>query len=721
MADDSKKNVQVKHPHLPFIIGAVVFLVYALTLNHGVGLRGLPLMAQMTGWTWQPMSAHPLLKLVCAPLQLIPAPWLPVALNLVSALTAAMTLAVLARSVQLLPLNRLRIQRMFVRNSLGLFSRRDAWVPAVMAVVTGGLELGFWQEATSASGEMLDVLLLAVSVWCLLEYRQTRQYPWLDRASVVWGIGMAENWTMQLSLPLFLGALFWLRGLNEVRTRFIYRMAGLLLAAFSTVILLSLSGSLLPHVGGTSGPTFAESLAGLRQSFFSAQIGFWESHPLFTLLVLLYFLLAALPMSLHLKREGSYHVSLQARVQLLIFEYLYGFCLLAGLWLALGPNGGPTEMMARYYGSSSPLLSLCYINALGVGYYTAHFLLIFGADWESIRRHDQRFRPPPYMPERLRYILPPLLHVLPLVMLIALAVRNFNTIEQVNRTPLEQYGELAAKMLPTGGGILLSEDDQRLWVLQAALVKRPDHDRWILINADWLARPEYRTALEHHYPLAWPQTNPDALLTDRQVAALLYQLAATNRIYYFHPSFGHFVEGLRAEPHGLAFRLTQPEGPPNGRAISSADILQENKTFWDQTVATDLQLEEKFTATIPKRPFRLRARQLLSLPPSRSSQSRLLGIWYSVALDDWGAWLQTAGQSAAARQRFEQALALYPQNPAAIIHLSENTNLGGMDVSIPLEMIFPLDESAKSLPRPMNQNLFNQRLNDVMSIPRDGH
>ena len=121
MTEFSKRNVPIRHPRLPWIIGAAALLIYGLTLNHGVSLRGLPLTAEMAGWTWQPRSDQPLLKLAYVPLQFVPAAWLPVSLNLLSALTAALTLVVLTRSVQLLPLNRLRIQRMFVRNSLGLF------------------------------------------------------------------------------------------------------------------------------------------------------------------------------------------------------------------------------------------------------------------------------------------------------------------------------------------------------------------------------------------------------------------------------------------------------------------------------------------------------------------------------------------------------------------------------------------------------------------------
>ena len=82
MTEELPKSVRVRHRRLPLIIGAVALLIYALTLNHGVSLRGLPLVAHMTGWTWQPKATQPLLSLAYLPLRLLPAASLPVILNL---------------------------------------------------------------------------------------------------------------------------------------------------------------------------------------------------------------------------------------------------------------------------------------------------------------------------------------------------------------------------------------------------------------------------------------------------------------------------------------------------------------------------------------------------------------------------------------------------------------------------------------------------------------
>jgi len=44
-------------------------------------------------------------------------------------------------------------------------------------------------------------LLRGWRIWCLLEYRVSRDVRWLKAAAVVWGAGMAEDWVMLFTLP----------------------------------------------------------------------------------------------------------------------------------------------------------------------------------------------------------------------------------------------------------------------------------------------------------------------------------------------------------------------------------------------------------------------------------------------------------------------------------------------------------------------------------------
>jgi hypothetical protein len=186
----------------PFKIALVALLVYVITISRGVTINSLSLSSKIAGWDWIPMADHPLLWLLTLPMRLLPANGAIFSLNLFSAITAALTLALLARTVQLLPWDR-------PWDNAG---RWASLMPVLLACTACGLTFNFWQEATAATGEMLDLLLLAAAIWLSLEYRMRREPRWLNAAVFVWGLGMAENWVMMLTLPLFIAGVIWLQG-----------------------------------------------------------------------------------------------------------------------------------------------------------------------------------------------------------------------------------------------------------------------------------------------------------------------------------------------------------------------------------------------------------------------------------------------------------------------------------------------------------------------------
>src|ERR1035437_3236820 len=93
-------------PFLPWTVAAGMLLVYLVTLSHWVTLSSLPLLGQVAGWDWPKNNLGPLHFLVTYPFRWLPVNWLPVVLNLFAAICAALTLALLARSVALLPHDR---------------------------------------------------------------------------------------------------------------------------------------------------------------------------------------------------------------------------------------------------------------------------------------------------------------------------------------------------------------------------------------------------------------------------------------------------------------------------------------------------------------------------------------------------------------------------------------------------------------------------------------
>ena len=109
---------------------------------------------------------------------------------------------------------------------------RFAWVAPVLAALVCGLQLSFWENATSAvadwpvaaSNEMLDLLLFAYILRCVLESRLDEERPWLARASFIYGLAITNNWAMVAYLPLFLVALIWIKGLSFFNPQFLARM-----------------------------------------------------------------------------------------------------------------------------------------------------------------------------------------------------------------------------------------------------------------------------------------------------------------------------------------------------------------------------------------------------------------------------------------------------------------------------------------------------------------
>ena len=156
---------------LPWLLAAAMLLVYWLTLNRWVSLFNLRSVAKISGWTWQPEVMNPVTFLVTCPLRWLPAPVIPLALNLFSAVCAALALGLLARSVALLPQDRTDAQRKREASVFSFLTTGSAWLPPLLAVLVCGLQLTFWERATNWTGEMFDLLLFAVVVWSLLEYR----------------------------------------------------------------------------------------------------------------------------------------------------------------------------------------------------------------------------------------------------------------------------------------------------------------------------------------------------------------------------------------------------------------------------------------------------------------------------------------------------------------------------------------------------------------------
>ena len=209
---------------MPWLLGATMFILYVITLNRWVTLANLLPVAKLSGFLWQPDISNPLLFLFTLPFRLLPVAAVPLAVNLFAAACAAVTLALLARSVAILPHDRTTAQRMRERNDFAFMTARSAWFPPALAVGLLGLQFGFWQNATNFTGEMLNLLVFSFIIWLLLEYRLDERPGRLTLAALVYGAGMTDNWALIGFLPVFIAAIIWLKGWEFFSLRFLSRM-----------------------------------------------------------------------------------------------------------------------------------------------------------------------------------------------------------------------------------------------------------------------------------------------------------------------------------------------------------------------------------------------------------------------------------------------------------------------------------------------------------------
>ena len=378
---------------LPWLLAAAALAVYWFTLNRWVSLPDLEGVARISGWTWLPELANPLLFLVTCPFRWLPATQVPIALNVFSAVCAAATLGLLARSVALLPHDRTDAQRRRERSDFSFLTIGSAWLPPILAVAVCGLQLTFWEHATNFTGDMFDLLLFAFVIWLLLEYRLDERAGRLYLAVAVYGAGMAENWGMVGFLPVFIAAIIWIRGLAFFNLRFLQGMVLCGLAGMSLVLLLPIWAVVSGKIPGAFGWLALKSSLvpqyNVLKYFFLAVI-----HPQQYFEVLLLVVAYLIPLFvLAIRWQSSFGDSSQMGMALasFMFHVVHAIILFICLWLVFDPTFSPRE---KGFG-----LTFYYLIALSVGYYSGYFLLVFG------KKASGRSQPPP-PPSPLQFLNP---------------------------------------------------------------------------------------------------------------------------------------------------------------------------------------------------------------------------------------------------------------------------------------------------------------------------
>lgn len=671
---------------LPWLLGGVMLVVYLATVNHWISFANIGTVVKISGW-WTPEAYNPLSYLVTYPFRWLPQGIVPFALNMFSAACAALTLGLLARSVAVLPQDRTDAQRKREQSDFAFLTIPAAWLPPVLAVLVGGLQLSFWQHATNYTGEMLDLLLFAFLVWSLLEYRLDEQENRLFVASFVCGASMSENWAMVSFFPVFLGAIIWIRGWSFFNWQFLRRIiiCGLLGMLFYLVLpLLAVFSSNVPV-------TFWEALKTnlLPQYYVFKNFFYLAFHPIqsaeFLSLILAY-LFPLLVLSLRWRPSFGDRSPTGIALTSFVFHIVHAVFLLLLVWMAFDP-----PFSLRHLGGNSTMLTLYYLGALSIGYYTGYFLLVFGKR-ELPSRKNRRPRPP----SPLNPVMTAAIFLLAAVVVTGLACRNLPQVRATNGDDLWRYASSLEQKLPAGGGYIVSDDLQRLTLVESALARHGREKSFVPLQTESLLLPGYHRFLHKKFPKQWPELvsatqtnvlNPVGLI---QVFAML---SRTNELYYLHPSFGYYFEAFYPEPHGLVYKMKLlPDDtllPPK----ADAALVAENETFWTQEIAPTLKAVEKAVTPVdPDAPksFSQTLFHFLQIAPEPSEVHASLGTYYSRSLDFWAVALQRAGDWERAAGHFATATNLNPDNIVAHINLEFNQqHRAGQSVPVELSRTTP--------------------------------
>jgi tetratricopeptide (TPR) repeat protein len=654
---------------LPWFLALAAFAVYWLTLNRWISPLNFERVARVSGWTWQPDLIGPVTFLVTYPLHWLPASQIPLALNVLSAVCAALALGLLARSVALLPHDRTEAQRKRERSDFSFLTLGSAWLPPVLAVVGCGLQMSFWENATNFTGEMLDLLLFAFVIWSLLEYRLDEREGRLFLAAVVYGASLANNWAMVGFFPAFVVAVVWNRGLSFFNLQFIRRMLVCGLLGMTFYFLLPL----LTVISGKTPLTFWEALKSnlIPQYQLLKYLFVCGLHPQQHLEYIALFLAYLLPLFVMAIRWGSSfgdHSPIGMVITSLLFHLSCAAFLGFTIWMTFDPPFSPRQLTL-----GAPLLTLYYLGALSIGYYTGYFLLVFGKE-AVIRFQLPQSGPLKFLDSAVIVSL----WLFAAATVTGLVYRNTPQIRDTNDDTFQKYASLVTMNLPPTGGFLLSDDPFRLYLVEAALARSGRGKDYVPLDTRSLVWPHYLRFLHDKFPQKWP-----ALVTAKDVnpvnplglVAALSLLAKTNELFYLHPSFGYYFEQFYAEPNGLVYRLKPlPDNtllPP----LPDKNQIATNEAFWSQLASRTFDPIERAVAPSDPNAPRSRGERLLDrfhIAREPHRHAALAGFYYSRSLVFWGVQLQRANELEKAAACFALASKINPDNVVAQINLAFN-------------------------------------------------
>ena len=675
MTDNSNPLKSFAATRLPWAVALGSLVLYLTTLHSWISFASLPAVSDVGGWNDLSQSVAPLLYLLTLPLKLLPASMVPMAMNVLAAVFGALTLAMLARSVVLLPHDRTKEQRQREQSAHSLLSLRSSWMPALFAAMVCGLQLSFWQHATAGTGEMLNVLLFAFVIRCLLEYRIGHKTRWLTRAVLVYAMGITNNWGMVGFLPLFCVALFWTARMQLFREGLALKLALNALVGLSLYLLLPVVAVL-----SGSGENFLDVLManlGLQKSF----LGSLFSQRLMVLVMASTAILPLLLVSIRWPANFGDTNAAASAITTALIRLVHFLFLAVCIYVAFDHVVSPRKLvnLPQVTGIGAPFLTFYYLGALSIGYFWGYLLLLSGK--EEVRKWQK----PSELGKALNRGLHIGLQVAALVVIGVLAWRNAETIHANNKNDVTGiYAKWLAGSLPAGKAILFTDNDMspQSQLLQAELARTGGGQQYLMVQTHQLESPDYQSRLTKR-DSAWPEL-PEEVASSKHVDKffILDRLRAINThtpIYYLHPSFGYFFERFYPQSVKGIFRLL-----PYPSESDSLDKPPLTRDQVDASTALAKTVGQQFGAT---------AAQSGRLRESRFLDSPTIMSWLSRNLNQRGVDLARNNHPEAAEKLFLAACSLYQGNPKG--NLMAQANLRQVSPGSSFEFYGELDKLIK--------------------------
>ncbi len=631
-------------------IGGAAILLYFVTLSHWVTLDSLENVSRVTGWNPLPTPARPLAWTLFAVFRLLPEAWIPLAANIFTALVAVLVLALLARCVSLLRYDVLPEGDVRKGSQVGLLTIKSAWMPPVLAALICGLQLGFWEHATAATGEMPALLLFAFAMRCLLEFRINKNESFLALGVATFGAGMADNWVMLGYFPMLIAALIGLKGFSPcLNPRFLFRMAACGLAGILLCLLLPMLATLI--VSGSS-----EMWAMLLEHFRTQKRILWllklAPFRLLALIAVIPFLILSVRWKSHTIQpaddtpQGVFFAKVMG-------HFIHGLFLVVALWLALEPRVGPKD-----FDAAAIFLVQGFIWAMVAGY-CAGYVLLF-------KQGTVQRRPSKFATNFIRLLVP--------AMTALLLWKNFGAIQLTNSAAAREFVKALANDLPFGNAVVLSEERQTLLLLRGELGARGRARDVMLVDTPQLIAPRYHALMAAKHGARWPMTlgtNTSGRITPEVLLKTVASLAEKEAVFYAHPSSGLFFEKFSGEPRGTVHRLVLRPGKDVSAVPLTPVQLTNNERLWQERWSSHIGKRAAQIASQRADSARWKSSSLkwLHIHERENATAAFLSGAYSKAMNHWGVQLQRAGRGSEATEWFHRAIELNPANLAALINL----------------------------------------------------